>query len=70
LIAAESDNSRLEDVLAHDPSALGPFSELYAHMEHRHREVRRPLPELPMPDEFKDIFRDWAECKVNFTAQG
>jgi hypothetical protein len=69
LMAAEADGSRPADVLANDPSLLGPFSDLYAYMEHRHGEVSWPLPELPMPDEFKEVFRDWAECKVNFTAQ-
>lgn len=28
------------------------------------------LPDLPVPDEFKQTFRDWAERRVNFTAPG
>jgi hypothetical protein len=26
------------------------------------------LPELPVPEKFKPLFRDWAAGKVNFTA--
>jgi hypothetical protein len=26
------------------------------------------LPELPVPEKFKPLFRDWAEGRVNFTA--
>jgi hypothetical protein len=68
LIAAESDDARPADVLKHDPSQLGPFTDLYAYMEHRHGEISRPLPELPMPDKFKELFHDWADGKVSFTA--
>ena len=28
-----------------------------------------PLPDLPVPEEFKQVFRDWAEGKVNFTEE-
>lgn len=72
LIVAESDGLRSENVLdlwADDPSLLGPFSDLYAYIGNRHGKVSWLLPELPMPDEFKQVFRDWAERKVNFTAQ-
>ena len=33
-------------------------------------EPGRLLPDLPVPDEFKQVFRDWAEGKVNFTVSG
>lgn len=47
------------------PAAIRDF-DLYT--THRmHPEQRQSLPELPVPDEFKQVFRDWAEGKVNFT---
>jgi NACHT domain len=47
---------------------LGPFSILYAYMTRRNTPgSRTPLPDLPVPEEFKQVFRDWAEGKVNFT---
>jgi NACHT domain len=51
-----------------DPSRLGPFRDLYAYIDHRQGARTDPLPELPLPDEFKQVFRDWAEGTVNFTA--
>jgi hypothetical protein len=69
LMSAESDKSRPAQVLNGDPSRLGPFIDLYAYLEHRHGDLSRALPELPVPDEFKQVFRDWAEGRVNFTEQ-
>jgi hypothetical protein len=56
--------SRLKD----EPSrGLGSFSVLYAYMERRNASgPRTPLPHLPVPEEFKQVFLDWAEGKVNF----
>jgi hypothetical protein len=68
-MSAESDKSRPTQILNGDASRLGPFSGLYTYMEHRHGDLGRPLPELPVPDEFKQVFRDWAEGRVSFTAQ-
>jgi len=71
LISDESDKSRPPaDVLGGDASRLGAFSDLYAYMERRRGKRGQPLPELPVPDEFKQLFRDWAESQVNFTAPG
>jgi hypothetical protein len=33
-------------------------------------EVQAALPNLMVPEQFKQTFRDWAEGRVNFTAQG
>jgi hypothetical protein len=49
------------------------FSDLYAYIDRRYlrtpelkaREL--PLPDLPVPQEFQQVFRDWAEGDVNFT---
>ena len=49
---------------------LGPVPEFYPYLARR----RDPsgavweLPELPVPEEFRRIFRDWADGRVNFTA--
>lgn len=51
-----------------DLSRLGPFRDLNAYIHYRQRGRIEPLPELPVSDEFKQVFRDWAERKVNFTA--
>jgi hypothetical protein len=69
LISVESDESSPVQVLGEDPARLGPFSHLDFYMRRRRREgLSLALPELPVPDEFKQVFRDWAEGKVNFTA--
>lgn len=71
LISAESDGTRPSRVLRGDPSRFGPFVDLYAYIERRlGQEPGRPLPDLPVMDEFKQTFRDWAEGRVNFTAPG
>ena len=54
-----------------DPSRRGPFHELYAYMERRlNPSLDRPLPDLPAPGPFKQVFREWAEGRVNFTEPG
>lgn len=51
-----------------DSSWLGSFSALYPYIERRHTpESTLPLPDLPVPTEFKQIFRDWAMRKINLT---
>jgi hypothetical protein len=71
LISAESDAARPSHVLTGDPSRFGQFRDLYAYIEARlSRELVQPLPDLPLPDDFKQVFRDWAENKINFTAPG
>jgi hypothetical protein len=49
--------------------SLAPFDEIYPYIKRRHlRQSARPLPDLSVPGEFKQLLRDWAEGKVNFTA--
>jgi len=68
LLSAESDPTPPAHPLEGDPSRLGPFHELYAYMERRLKPgPGRPLPDLPVPDAFKQTFGDWAEGQVNFT---
>ena len=53
-----------------DPRELGPLRDLHDYIECRGDPAsRRPLPNLPVPEEFKQIFRDWAEGRVNLIAQ-
>jgi hypothetical protein len=48
---------------------LGPLGQLVPYLRRREDPRQRTtLPELPVPDEFKQTFRDWAERRVNFTA--
>jgi hypothetical protein len=70
LITAETEPSKTIDRLRGDPSrVLGPFSVLYAYIMRRSAPgSRTSLPDLPVPEEFKQVFRDWAEGKVNFIA--
>jgi hypothetical protein len=50
-----------------ESSWLGPFSALHPYIERRRApESALPLPDLPVPEEFKQVFRDWAEGEVNF----
>ena len=69
LMTAEANLAEIIRDLRGEPSrGLGPFSVLYAYMTRRNAPgTRTPLPDLPLPEEFKQVFRDWAEGKVNFT---
>lgn len=54
-----------------DSSWLGSFGALYPYIERRlSPESALPLPDLPVPAEFKQIFRDWAMRKINLTGPG
>ena len=57
-----------EEVTMDYPAAIRDFG-IYA-TQRIHSEHTQSLPELPVPDGFKQVFRDWAEGKVNFTAPG
>lgn len=51
-----------------EPEAfLGSLSDLYPYVVRR-RDVRsaHELPELPIPEKFQQLFRDWADGKVDF----
>jgi hypothetical protein len=68
-ISAEADSTLPSRHFGGDPSKLGAFCDLYPYIERRHaRSATSALPDLPVPGEFKQLFRDWAEGKVNFTA--
>jgi hypothetical protein len=49
---------------------LGRFSDLHRYLESRASRTpdTRQLAALPVPDQFKTIFQDWAVGKVNFIA--
>ena len=68
LILVETSNARAPDALGSDPSSLGRFSDLYWYIESRQTGSpdSQQLPYLPVPEEFKLLFRDWAARKVNF----
>ena len=68
LISAEFDESKKLPMETDDPSRLGPFSDLYAYMHYRQGAHDKSLPELPLPDEFKEVFRNWAKGAINLTA--
>lgn len=49
---------------------FGPLSDLYPYIARRQRiDPDNELPDLPVPEKFRKIFRDWADNKVNFTGQ-
>lgn len=50
------------------PDELGPLRDLLPYLKRRTGTDPGPLPDLPGPAEFKQVFRDWAEGRVNFTA--
>ena len=65
LIGAESTTSRLLPLAG--PRKFGPFGDLYSYIERRwHIEPDCTLLDLPVPDEFQSIFRDWADKRVSF----
>jgi hypothetical protein len=48
---------------------LGPLHAMLPYIQRRQTPGSFiPLPDLPVSHEFKQVFRDWAEGKVNFTA--
>lgn len=49
------------------PKSLGPLNELIPYIKHRWQtEPECPLPSLPVPPSFQQMFRDWAENLTNF----
>ncbi len=65
LMLAETSRS-----LQHDEERLGPLHHLAPYLAGRQGRVGRHtrLPDLPVPEEFKQTFRDWAQGQVNVTA--
>ena len=67
-IMVESDFTTILDM---DPRRLGPLCSLLPYLQRRHGGDRdAELPDLPVPEEFGQVFRDWAEGLVNFTKPG
>jgi hypothetical protein len=48
---------------------LGPLSDLYPYIARRRLKRDNQLPELPVPEGFRQVFRDWADGKVDFVGQ-
>jgi hypothetical protein len=56
-------------ILEQDPQQFGPLEHLFPYLARRSSSGKDAgLPELPVPDAFKQTFRDWAENRVNFTS--
>jgi hypothetical protein len=69
LMASESGIRSIPVELEGRSSKFGPFNALYPYIQLRLKMTSEgSLPELPVPEKFKPLFRDWAEGKVNFTA--
>jgi len=50
------------------PPTLGPVREIAPYLKRRLGESETaPLPELLVPDEFKPLFRDWAQGGIDFS---
>jgi NACHT domain-containing protein len=55
----------------HIERRLGPLRDIAPYLTRRQGLGQRTkLPSLPVPEEFKQTFRDWAEGRVNFTVPG
>ncbi|WP_369269420.1 NACHT domain-containing NTPase [Streptomyces sp. R11] len=48
---------------------LGPLADLAAYIRARYGDDRAHLPDLPVPDRFRDVLRGWARREVNFVRQ-
>jgi NACHT domain len=46
---------------------FGVLDKLFPYAAYRYGDSRADLPDLPIPEKFQSIFRDWAHRKVNFT---
>jgi hypothetical protein len=49
-----------------DASNLNVFRDLYPYIDRRANGAAGPLPDLPVPKLFGQIFRDWADGLVSF----
>jgi hypothetical protein len=69
LISIESVMKRRGVFSVADPQELGLLCDLRDYVACRGDPASgRPLPDLPVPGEFKQIFRDWAEGRTDFIA--
>lgn len=70
LTCAEAPGDWASGILSANPSHLGVFTALHPYIKLRQQGLAtRPLPELPdlpVPEEFNLIFREWANGKIDF----
>jgi hypothetical protein len=50
------------------PDELGPLRDLLPYLNRRAGTGPGTLPDLPVPEKFKQVFRDWAEGRIDLTA--
>lgn len=68
LMCAESMPATISSLDIAEFSQHDPFGNLYNYIRKRYFKRKLLLPDLPVPNEFKQVFQDWAERKVNFVA--
>jgi hypothetical protein len=70
LVSAEGDQPIVRDMLNNEVPELGRLDVVYPYIRHRLSWEKRslPLPDLPVPEEFKQVFKDWADRTIDFTA--
>ncbi|MBO0803088.1 MAG: NACHT domain-containing protein [Nocardiopsaceae bacterium] len=68
LTTAEQNPRTPSEFLDGNPDKLGRFRDIYWYVESRKKGSPDPheLPPLPVPEEFKPVFRDWAAGKIDF----
>jgi hypothetical protein len=66
LMTAEFTEVRLE--APEPPGDAGPLSLLAPYLDRRGGTPGADVPDLPVPVEFRQLFRDWADGKVSFTS--
>jgi hypothetical protein len=68
-ILAESDLAKASEEVSDNPARLGEFRAIVPYIQRRREPgSANSLTDLPVPNEFRQIFRDWADGKANFTA--
>jgi hypothetical protein len=67
LISIEASILRISVLSETGECFSSPFDGLNPYIRCRISGNRRRLPDLPVPEEFKQVFRDWAEGKADFT---
>lgn len=66
LMSIEQNPEEALIALEENPSNLGVFSGLYPYIERRAKGTAISLPDLPVPQYFKEVFRDWANERICF----
>lgn len=58
-------------ILDQDPQRFGPLGSIFPYLKRRvYGAPDAEFPDLPVPEEFRQVFRDWAEGRVDFTEPG